>query len=288
MTTPVKSASRRKFLQSSAGLSGALVIAFYLPMGGRAYAQAPKRVYPPNAFLRIGKDNTVTVVVKHLEFGQGVHTSLPMLVCEELECDWTKVKTEFAPADSVYGNLFWGGMQGTGGSSSVANSFDQLRRGQHRPGRLVQPKEFYHLAEVLRERELVAARQHGDRTGTKPPQISQPGLVFQHIDGLELDRTDREKLFEFQAAGSSRLPEHLQRLRVHGRLIRLLAPSFRRGGGDVNWESWRRRAEGGEQAAGLPIRTAVSSERCIYEYMDAYIHGDFSHCGLPARAVGRP
>jgi isoquinoline 1-oxidoreductase beta subunit len=128
MTTPVKNASRRKFLQSSGALSGALVIAFYLPMGGRAYAQAPKRVYPPNAFLKIGKDNTVTVVVKHLEFGQGVQTSLPMLVCEELECDWTKVKTEFAPADSVYGNLFWGGMQGTGGSSSVANSFDQLRR----------------------------------------------------------------------------------------------------------------------------------------------------------------
>ncbi|QJR11795.1 Isoquinoline 1-oxidoreductase subunit beta [Usitatibacter rugosus] len=127
MTTSVKNASRRKFLQSSGALSGALVIAFYLPMGGRAYAQAPKMVYPPNAFLRIGKDNTVTVIVKHLEFGQGVQTSLPMLICEELECDWTKVKAELAPADPVYGNIFWGGMQGTGGSSSVANSFDQLR-----------------------------------------------------------------------------------------------------------------------------------------------------------------
>ncbi|APV50443.1 hypothetical protein BWI17_12495 [Betaproteobacteria bacterium GR16-43] len=120
--------NRRDFLKSSTALSGALVIGFYLPAGGRAFAQAPaKMVYPPNAFLRIAKDNTVTVVVKHLEFGQGVQTSLPMLVCEELECDWTKVKTELAGSNPVYGNVFMGGFQITGGSSSVANSFDQMR-----------------------------------------------------------------------------------------------------------------------------------------------------------------
>lgn len=121
--------SRRDFLRATAATGGGLVIAFHLPGGGRAFAQAPaKMVFPPNAFIRIAKDNTVTIMVKHLEFGQGVQTALPMLVCEELECDWTKVKPELAPADPVYGNLFWGGIQGTGGSSSVANSFDQLRR----------------------------------------------------------------------------------------------------------------------------------------------------------------
>ncbi len=121
--------SRRQFLKGSGLLSGALVIGFHLPGGmGRAMAQAPQpMVFPPNAFLKIAKDNTITVVVKHLEFGQGVQTSLPMLICEELECDWTRVKTELAPAEAVYGNLAWGGMQGTGGSSSVANSFDQMR-----------------------------------------------------------------------------------------------------------------------------------------------------------------
>ena len=67
------------------------------------------------------------------------------------------------------------------------------------------------MADVLREHEVVAARQHGDRPGTQPPQLVEPGRVFQHIDGFELDRTDREKLLEFQAAGSSRLPEHLER-----------------------------------------------------------------------------
>jgi isoquinoline 1-oxidoreductase beta subunit len=130
MRTRTDAVSRRDFLKAASATGGGLVIAFYLPFGGgrNAFAQAPRKVvYPPNAFIRIGKDNTVTIVVKHLEFGQGVNTSLPMLVCEELECDWTKVKTELAPADAVYGNIFWGGMQGTGGSSSVANSFDQMR-----------------------------------------------------------------------------------------------------------------------------------------------------------------
>jgi isoquinoline 1-oxidoreductase beta subunit len=126
--TAMKSPARRKFLKSSAVLGGGLVIAFYLPAGSRrAFAQdAAKPVYPPNAFLRIGKDNSVTVMVKHLEFGQGVLTSLPMILAEELECDWSKIKSELAPAALVYANTFWG-VQGTGGSSSVANSWDQLR-----------------------------------------------------------------------------------------------------------------------------------------------------------------
>jgi isoquinoline 1-oxidoreductase beta subunit len=123
--------SRRRFLQSSAGLAGALVIGFWLPQGrGRFEALAqgmPKPpAVPPNAFLRIGKDGSVTVLVKHLEFGQGVTTALPMLVAEELECDWSKVRAELAPAGPEYAHTAFG-MQMTGGSSSVSNSYDQLR-----------------------------------------------------------------------------------------------------------------------------------------------------------------
>jgi len=91
--------SRRRFLQSSAALAGSLVIGFYLPRGRgfEALAQgAPQPAVAPNAFLRIGKDGSVTVMVKHLEFGQGVTTSLPMLVAEELDCDWSKVRAELA------------------------------------------------------------------------------------------------------------------------------------------------------------------------------------------------
>ncbi len=125
--TPKPATTRRAFLKSSAAVAGGLVIGFWLPeKGGRAFAQgAPKPVHP-NAFLKIGKDGTVTVVVKHLEFGQGVTTSLPMLLAEELECDWTKVKAELAPAGPEFANLAFG-MQGTGGSSSVSNSWDQFR-----------------------------------------------------------------------------------------------------------------------------------------------------------------
>jgi isoquinoline 1-oxidoreductase beta subunit len=120
--------SRRSFLQSSSALAGGFVIAFYLPAGGRrAFAQAPTPPkVAPNAFVRIAKDGTVTVMVKHLEFGQGVNTSLPMILCEELECDWTKVRYELAPAGAAYAHTVYG-MQMTGGSSSVSNSFDQLR-----------------------------------------------------------------------------------------------------------------------------------------------------------------
>ena len=122
--------SRRDFLKSSAALSGALVIGFWLPeLAGRkgAFAQQPPRpAVPPNAFLRIDKDGTVTVLVKHLEFGQGVTTSLPMLVAEELQCDWSKVRGELAPAGPEYAHTAFG-MQMTGGSSSVSNSWEQMR-----------------------------------------------------------------------------------------------------------------------------------------------------------------
>ena len=125
----VKSTSRRRFLQSSATLAGGLVISFWLPGGGGrlAFAQAPQpSKVPPNAFLRIGKDGSITVVVKHLEFGQGVTTALPMILCEELECDWSKVRYELAPAAPEYAHTMFG-LQITGGSSSVSNSYEQLR-----------------------------------------------------------------------------------------------------------------------------------------------------------------
>jgi isoquinoline 1-oxidoreductase beta subunit len=118
--------SRRRFLQSAAALTGGLVISFWLPGGGRAFAQGKPRPVNPNAFLRIGKDGTCTVFVKHLEFGQGVNTALPMLVAEELDCEWSKVRYALAPAGADYAHTAFG-MQMTGGSSSVWNSYEQLR-----------------------------------------------------------------------------------------------------------------------------------------------------------------
>jgi isoquinoline 1-oxidoreductase beta subunit len=85
--------------------------------------------WAPNAFVRIGSDNTVTVISKHLEMGQGSYTGLATIVADELDAAWGQVRVEGAPADaSRYNNLFWGPAQGTGGSTAIANSWEQLRK----------------------------------------------------------------------------------------------------------------------------------------------------------------
>ena len=81
----------------------------------------------PNAFVRIGTDERITVIVNHSEMGQGVYTSLPMLLAEELDADWTKVGYESAPVDPKYNHPAFG-MQMTGGSSSVWSGLEQFRQ----------------------------------------------------------------------------------------------------------------------------------------------------------------
>ncbi|WP_158046126.1 xanthine dehydrogenase family protein molybdopterin-binding subunit [Skermanella pratensis] len=122
--------SRRRFLQGSAAAAAGLTIGFHWSVGPRvASAASNGGSFAPNAFVRIGTDNTVTVLSKHLEMGQGVYTGLATLVAEELDADWSQVRVEGAPADaSLYNNLAFGPVQGTGGSSSIANSYEQLRR----------------------------------------------------------------------------------------------------------------------------------------------------------------
>jgi isoquinoline 1-oxidoreductase beta subunit len=84
--------------------------------------------FEPNAFVRIAPDDTVTVLIKHIEFGQGPYTGLSTLVAEELDADWSQMRAEAAPADAEkYANLLFG-IQGTGGSTAMANSYEQMRR----------------------------------------------------------------------------------------------------------------------------------------------------------------
>ncbi|HEX7489690.1 MAG TPA: molybdopterin cofactor-binding domain-containing protein, partial [Anaeromyxobacteraceae bacterium] len=119
--------TRRDFLRASA-LSGAgLVIAFYVPRAARAAPPAPKKPPPaPNAFVRIAPDESVTVLLAHSEMGQGIWTGLAMLIAEELECDWSKVRVEHAPAAPAYAHTAFG-MQMTGGSTSTWSEFDRYR-----------------------------------------------------------------------------------------------------------------------------------------------------------------
>ncbi len=129
-TTTGQNLSRRQFLKEASALMGGLVIGFYLPnKGGRAFAAEapPEQVYPPNAFIRIATDDSITIVVNKSEMGQGVYTSLPMLIAEELEADWSRIRVESAPVAAVYNHTGFG-MQMTGGSSSIPSSWEQLRR----------------------------------------------------------------------------------------------------------------------------------------------------------------
>src|SRR5881409_2743988 len=118
--------SRREFLETTAAAGAGLVIGFHLPAGGR-FAAAAAAPFAPNAWLRISPDNSVLVVVDRSEMGQGVTTSLPMLLAEELDADWSKIRIEFAPADKAYINPMFG-MQGTGGSTSVRAAYTPLRK----------------------------------------------------------------------------------------------------------------------------------------------------------------
>ncbi|WP_438043912.1 molybdopterin cofactor-binding domain-containing protein [Sorangium sp. So ce128] len=119
--------SRRDFLQAAAGSAAGLLISFYVPQGVRA---APKAAQPPplspNAFVRVGTDESVTVVLAHSEMGQGIWTGLAMLIAEELECDWSKVRSEHAPAAPVYGHPVLQ-FQMTGGSSTTNSEFERYR-----------------------------------------------------------------------------------------------------------------------------------------------------------------
>src|SRR6266481_6058645 len=137
MTTQPQAAprsTRREFLKS-AGTVGAVALTIGFEWAGtarRAFAGpvAPSAgaAFAPNAFLRIGSDNSVTVIAKHLEMGQGSYTGIATIVAEELDADWSKVTVESAPADAKrYANLAFGTVQGTGGSSAMANSWAQLR-----------------------------------------------------------------------------------------------------------------------------------------------------------------
>jgi isoquinoline 1-oxidoreductase beta subunit len=116
---------RRTFLKGT-GAAG-LVIGISLSGLGRGHAETERRL-EPNAFVRVAPDDTVTIIIKHHEMGQGVTTGLATLAADEMDADWSQVRTEYAPAnDALYKNTFFG-FQATGGSNSIANSYDQMRQ----------------------------------------------------------------------------------------------------------------------------------------------------------------
>jgi isoquinoline 1-oxidoreductase beta subunit len=123
--TPISTPSRREFLKTSAALGSGLVLGVVWPDSLLTPAQAQATASMPNVWVRIGTDDSITILSARSEMGQGVYTSMPTLVAEELEVDLAKIKVEIAPSAPPYVNTMLGG-QITGGSTSVAEGFDKL------------------------------------------------------------------------------------------------------------------------------------------------------------------
>jgi isoquinoline 1-oxidoreductase beta subunit len=123
--------SRRDFLRSGAALGGGLMIGFRVSAGGkRAQTASAAGGVPgeasPNAYLRIAPDNTITVVLAHAEMGQGIWTTLPMLIADELDADWKDIRVEHSPVGKDWNHTVFG-IQITGGSSTTWSEFDRYR-----------------------------------------------------------------------------------------------------------------------------------------------------------------
>jgi len=118
--------SRRQFMKTSALAGGGLLLACHIPFGNRNASAADEASFAPNAFLRIGTDESVTVIVNKSEMGQGVYTSLPMLLAEELCCDWQKVRFQPSPVAPEYNHAQFGPIMVTGGSTSVRSEWERL------------------------------------------------------------------------------------------------------------------------------------------------------------------
>lgn len=121
--------SRRNFLKTGGVLGGGLLISFFVPASAKRFVPGkgtPEALFTPNAYLNIAPDNTVKIILAHVEMGQGVWTTLPMLMAEELDCDWDKIKVEHAPPGQPYLHTVYG-VQLTGGSTTTWSEFDRYR-----------------------------------------------------------------------------------------------------------------------------------------------------------------
>jgi isoquinoline 1-oxidoreductase beta subunit len=121
--------SRRRFLQTSGTLTGGLLVSFFIPASAKRLgekAAAADVLFAPNAYISITPDNNIRIMLAHVEMGQGVWTTLPMLIAEELDCDWDKITVEHAPPGEPYKHTAYG-IQITGGSTSTWSEFDRYR-----------------------------------------------------------------------------------------------------------------------------------------------------------------
>src|SRR6187200_2419365 len=118
--------TRKEFLKSGLAMTGGLLISFHVPTSGIS-APESHSAFPMNSLLKIGEDDSIHIILKKVEMGQGISTTLSMLIAEELDCDWRKIKVEPPPsgkkADLKKG-IF---VLSTGGSDTTRSEFDPCR-----------------------------------------------------------------------------------------------------------------------------------------------------------------
>ena len=119
--------TRREFLKTGAVAGGTLLLGFHLPLAAAKANTETTAAFAPNAFIRIDKQGTVTLIIPQVEMGQGIYTGLSMILAEELDASWDKVRVEHAPPnEKLYANpVFF--IQATGGSTSVRAFWKPLR-----------------------------------------------------------------------------------------------------------------------------------------------------------------
>ena len=125
-TLKTENLNRRSFIRLTTAAAGGLMISLYLDKPAAGQQSPQPKVYPPDAFVHVRRDGHIVITVNRLEFGQGVQTSLPMILADEMDADWAKVIAELAPAADVYKDPLFG-IQMVGGSGSIAHSFQQYR-----------------------------------------------------------------------------------------------------------------------------------------------------------------
>jgi len=119
--------SRRRFLQASAAAGGGLLLSLALPLARGQAKPSDAESFAPNAFIRIGRDGRIVLIMPYVEMGQGTYTSIPMLIAEELEVDLSQVRLEHAPPnEKLYVNPLLG-VQATGNSNAIRASWQPLR-----------------------------------------------------------------------------------------------------------------------------------------------------------------
>jgi isoquinoline 1-oxidoreductase beta subunit len=127
MSPTAQSMNRRSFLKTTTAGAAGLLVGFYFRAGLESPVAAADSPIVINAWIHVGTNDLVTILIDKSEMGQSILTGLAMIAADELDCDWKKVRTEFAPADKIYFNPRFGA-QGTGGSSGTPTSWDPLRK----------------------------------------------------------------------------------------------------------------------------------------------------------------